>query len=118
MGDPETANWDAVLAQLDEQAKRIQITRDTIVALRDGKPVPTGELAQGMPLTPMGPSPMASSANGASAVAQGAFLGLSIGDAARQHLSAARKKMTTNDLQQALEIGGIKANYGTIYNSL
>jgi hypothetical protein len=48
--------------------------------------------------------------------AHDAFIGMSIPDAAKKHLTAVRKKLSTQELMTALEAGGLpQSKYSTIY---
>jgi hypothetical protein len=104
----EPANYEAVLADLE--AKKAQI-ENAITVIRSvmnlGLP--------GFP-SPSGPSGGA----GTSVTPQhDAFLGLSIPEAAKKHLTAVRRKLSTQDIMTALEAGGLpKSKYQTVYGVL
>jgi hypothetical protein len=50
------------------------------------------------------------------APAHDAFIGMSIPEAAKKHLTAMRKKLSTQDIMTALEAGGLPpSKYGTVY---
>lgn len=56
---------------------------------------------------------------GGGGVKQGAFLRLSIPDATKKHLENVRHKVSTGDLMDALEQGGLpRSKYNTVYSIL
>lgn len=93
--------YDAVLADLRSQRERINQAIATLEALRSGKPMPSAE-------TP----PLGAGATGAKPAAKadlgpGAFLGMSIPEAAKKLLVARRQQMRTADILAELERGGL-----------
>lgn len=94
-------NYDAVLADL--KARRAQL--DSAISAIEGI---TGQAG------PSGGPGSGSYIGGAPA--HDAFIGLSIPDAAKKHLAATRKKLSTQDLMTALQAGGLpESKYSTVY---
>jgi hypothetical protein len=96
----ETVNWEAALADIDARIAKLQATREGIMMI----------LSQGGTTIPDG---------GGSTVSPSAFLGMSIPDAAKKHLSTVKGKRSTQALIDALVAGGLPpAKYTTVYNIL
>jgi hypothetical protein len=96
-------NYDAVLADL--KARRAQL--DSAIAAIEGITGQTGNSPSGGP-------------GGGSYVggtpAHDAFIGMSIPEATKKHLTAVRKKLSTQDIMTALEAGGLPpSKYSTVY---
>ena len=100
----ESVNYEAVLADLEFRKSQLE---SAIAAIRSimGQAV-------GGPNTPGGGSPSYSG----STPAHDAFIGMSIPDAAKKHLLAVRKKLSTQEIMTALEAGGLPpSKYSTVY---
>lgn len=97
-------NYEAVLADLENRKAQIEAA---IAGIR---------LVMGQPGTaPSGPSGGGGGYTGA-APPHDAFIGMSIPEAAKKHLTAVRKKLSTQDLMTALEAGGLPpSKYNTVY---
>jgi hypothetical protein len=97
-------NYEAVLADLEARKAQMESAINAIKLIL-GQP---GGLAP----TPGG----GGSSYSGSAPAHDAFIGMSIPDAAKKHLTAVRKKLSTQELMTALESGGLPSSkYSTIY---
>jgi hypothetical protein len=91
----EPINYEAVLADLEAKKQQIEaaIVAIRMIAAQGGAPGPNGNGA--------GPS---------------AFLGMSIPDATKKHLTATRQKQSTQEIMRALEAGGLPGSkYSTVY---
>jgi hypothetical protein len=97
-------NYDAVLADLENRKAQLEAA---IAGIR---------LVMGQPgSAPSGPGGGGGGYSGG-APAHDAFIGMSIPDAAKKHLTAVRKKQSTQELMSALEAGGLPpSKYSTIY---
>jgi|SRR5579859_4756907 len=102
----EPANYEAVLADLE--AKKSQI-ENAIAVIRS-------VMGLGLP----GGAPSPGGGGGSSATPQAdAFLGMSIPEAAKKHLAVVRRKLSTQEVLEALEAGGLpKSKYQTVYGVL
>lgn len=97
-------NYEAVLADLE--ARRAQLD-----AAITGIKLMLGQSGAG----PGGPTGGAGTYTG-STPAHDAFIGMSIPEAAKKHLTAVRKKLSTQDIMTALEAGGLPpSKYSTVY---
>jgi hypothetical protein len=96
-------NYEAVLADLENRKAQIEAA---IAGIR---------LVMGQPGTaPSGPGGGGGYSGGAPA--HDAFIGMSIPEAAKKHLTTVRKKLSTQDLMTAMEAGGLPSSkYGTVY---
>jgi len=96
-------NYEAVLADLESRKAQLEAT---IAGIR---------LVMGQPGTsPSGPGGGGGYSGGAPA--HDAFIGMSIPEAAKKHLTAVRKKLSTQDLMAAMESGGLPpSKYNTVY---
>jgi hypothetical protein len=93
-------NYEAVLADLENRKTQIEAA---IIGIR---------LVMGQP----GSGPSGPGGGGGITPAHDAFIGLSIPDAAKKHLTAVRKKLSTQDLMTAMEAGGLPSSkYSTVY---
>ena len=98
-------NYEAVLADLENRKAQLEAA---IVGIR---------LVMGQP----GTNPSGGPAGGGgsyvgSAPAHDAFIGMSIPEAAKKHLTVVRKKLSTQDIMTALEAGGLPpSKYSTVY---
>jgi hypothetical protein len=97
-------NYEAVLADLENRKAQLEAA---IAGIR---------LVMGQPGTaPSGPGGGGSGYSGG-APAHDAFIGMSIPEAAKKHLTAVRKKLSTQDLMAAMEAGGLPpSKYSTVY---
>ena len=96
-------NYEAVLADL--KARRAQL--DSAIAAIEGIAGQTGGAPFGGP---------GGGSYAGSAPAHDAFIGMSIPEAAKKHLTAVRKKLSTQDIMTALEAGGLPpSKYSTVY---
>jgi len=102
----EQINYEAVLADLEARKAQLEAA---IAAIR---------LIMGQP----GAGPNLPSGGGGlpgGAPAHDDFIGLSIPEAAKKHLSKVRKKLSTQDIMTALEAGGLPpSKYNTVYGVL
>ena len=96
-------NYEAVLADLENRKAQLEAA---IAGIR---------LVMGQPGTaPSGPDGGGGYSGGAPA--HDAFIGMSIPEAAKKHLTAVRKKLSTQDLMTAMEAGGLPpSKYSTVY---
>jgi hypothetical protein len=94
-------NYEAVLADLENRKSQLDAA---IAGIR---------LVMGQPGSgPSGPS----GGGGGSTPAHDAFIGMSIPEAAKKHLTAVRKKLSTQELMTAMEAGGLPpSKYATVY---
>lgn len=95
-------NYDAVLADLKARRAQLDSAISAIEAI-------TGQA---------GTSPSGPGGGGyvGGAPAHDAFIGMSIPDAAKKHLTAMRKKQSTQDLMTAMQAGGLpESKYSTVY---
>jgi hypothetical protein len=96
-------NYDAVLADL--KARRAQL--DSAISAIEGI---TGQAGT----SPSGPGGGGAYVGGVPA--HDAFIGMSIPEAAKKHLTAVRKKLSTQELMTAMESGGLPpSKYSTVY---
>jgi hypothetical protein len=98
-------NYEAVLADLEARKTQLEAAISGIrLMLGQSGPGPTG-----------GPSGGGGSYNGMTP-AHDAFIGMSIPEAAKKHLTAVRKKLSTQELMTAMEAGGLpQSKYNTVY---
>src|SRR5580704_15682053 len=97
-------NYEAVLADLENRKAQLEAA---IAGIR---------LVMGQPGTvPSGPGGGGGGYSGG-APAHDAFIGMSIPEAAKKHLTAVRKKLSTQELMTAMEAGGLPpSKYATVY---
>jgi hypothetical protein len=106
MGATDGVNYEAVLADLEAKKAEIERAIATIRAVMGiqsagGDPIPPGPRGGG-------PTPQ-----------PGAFLGMSIPEAAKKYLQTSRTKSSTKDIMAALEAGGLPpSKYATVYGVL
>jgi hypothetical protein len=106
MSTPEQINYEAVLADLESRKAQLD---SAIAAIR----LIMGQPGGASPTTPGG------SPSGGATPAHDAFIGMSIPEAAKKHLSAVRKKLSTQELMTAMEAGGLPpSKYTTVYGVL
>jgi hypothetical protein len=92
-------NYEAVLFDLEARKSQLE---SAIAAIK-------GIMGQAV-TAPSGPG------GGGGALAHDAFIGMSIPEAAKKHLMAVRKKLSTQDLMTAMEAGGLPpSKYSTVY---
>lgn len=107
---PEQINPEAVLVDLCRRRAELNTAIKTICGIY-GLPVPADSDS---PAPPSGPG----GGNGGG-IAPDAYLGMSIPDATKKHLTATRKKLSTQEVLDALEAGGLpKSSYQTVYGVL
>jgi hypothetical protein len=97
----EQVNYAAVLADLEARKAQIEaaISAIKMISSQGGTSGPGG--------------------GGSRKVGPSAFLGMSIPDAAKQHLSTTREKKSTQEIIDALTAGGLPpSKYTTVYNIL
>jgi len=97
----EQINYAAVLADLEARKSQIEaaIAAIKMIASQNGSPMSGG--------------------GGSSAVGPSAFLGMSIPDAAKKHLTTVKEKQSTQEIIDALTAGGLPpSKYTTVYNIL
>jgi hypothetical protein len=93
-------NYEAVLADLENRKSQLEAA---ITGIR---------LVMGQ----LGSNPSGPGGGGSSVPAHDAFIGLSIPEAAKKHLLAVRKKLSTQELMTAMEAGGLPpSKYNTVY---
>src|SRR5271165_1181698 len=98
----QPVNYEAVLFDLETRKANLEAA---IAAVR----LILGQTA------PSGPSGGGGGYSGG-APAHDAFIGMSIPEAAKKHLTAVRKKLSTQELMTAMEAGGLPpSKYSTIY---
>lgn len=103
----DSVNYEAVLADLEA---RKALLDSAISAIR----LILGQGGGGGSVPPGGGPQL-----GNFSPAHDAYIGLSIPDAAKKHLTAVRKKLSTQDLIQGLEAGGMPPlKYTTVYGVL
>ena len=103
----EPLNYEAVIADLEAKKAQLDATINMLRAL-------SGMGTLGI----MPPSGGGGSGTGVGngRIASDAFFGKSIPDAAVIHLGNVRKKLSTQDLMEAMETGGLpKSKYNTVY---
>jgi hypothetical protein len=94
-------NYEAVLADLEARKAQLEAAISGI-RLMLGQ---SGASPGGGPSGGGGPTP-----------AHDAFIGMSIPEAAKKHLTAVRKKLSTQELMTAMEAGGLPpSKYNTVY---
>jgi hypothetical protein len=105
-----TIDYEAVIADLEAKKAHIE---STIAALR---------VISGMAGLGIGPTPGSPSGGGGGSVINGtkpaadAFLGKSIPEAAKIYLTSQRRKLSTQELMDAMEAGGLPGSkYNTVY---
>jgi hypothetical protein len=104
----ETGHLEATLAELETRRARIDAA---IAEIRMMLGQPAGDSGA--------PGPGSPSPPGGGVPASDAFLGLSIPEATKKHLTAVRKALPTKAIMLALEAGGLrKSAYNTIYGVL
>jgi hypothetical protein len=96
-------NYEAVLADLENRKSQLEAA---IAGIR---------LIMGQPGTnPSGPA--GGGGYSGSTPAHDAFIGMSIPEAAKKHLTTVRKKLSTQELMTAMEAGGLPpSKYNTVY---
>lgn len=105
----EQLNPEAMLADLCRRRAELNTAIKTICGIY-GLPIPADSDS------PVPPGP--GGGNGAR-IAPDAYLGMSIPDATKAHLTATRKKLSTQEVLEALEAGGLpKSSYQTVYGVL
>jgi len=96
-------NYEAVLADLEAKKTQLESAIAGIKAM-------LGQVST----SPSGPGGGGGYVGGAPA--HDAFIGMSIPEAAKKHLTAVRKKLSTQDLMTAMEQGGLPpSKYSTVY---
>jgi hypothetical protein len=113
-----TTRWDEQIAAIDQEIRELQAARAGLLRMRER------ELAGVVPPPPGGPGgetpaipPPVLRPNGL-AVQPGAYLGLSIGDAANKHLASVKQPMQAIDLFNGLQQGGLQCSYGVLAATL
>jgi hypothetical protein len=107
----DTGHLEATLAELEARRARLDAA---IAEIRGMLMQPLTESAESRP----GPDAPSGPPSGG-APQPGAFLGMSIPEAAKKHLATVRKKLSTRALMTALEAGGILSpKYTTVYGVL
>ena len=98
-------NYEAVLADLEARKAQLEAT---IAGIR---------LLVGQPgIGPGGGPTSGGSSYSGGAPAHDAFIGMSIPEAAKKHLTAVRKKQSTQELMTAMQAGGLpESKYNTVY---
>lgn len=104
----ETIDYAAVLADLEAKREALDAAIVAIRLMPGLGPFPAS-IAPGAGLGAAGPS---AAAMEAADIPQGAFLGLSISDAARKYLDAVKKKQSTKQIADALIRGGVHSTSG------
>src|SRR6185312_1820097 len=96
-------NYEVVLADLESRKAQLEAAIAGI------------KLILGQTANPSGPSGGGGS-HGGGMPAHDAFIGMSIPEAAKKHLTAVRKKLSTQELMTAMEAGGLPpSKYNTVY---
>ena len=97
-------NYEAVLADLEARKSQIEGAIAGIkLILGQAGTIPSGPLGGGGGYSGGVP-------------AHDAFIGMSIPEAAKKHLAAVRKKLSTQELMTAMEAGGLPSSkYSTVY---
>jgi hypothetical protein len=104
----EPINYEAVIADLEAKKAHIE---STIAALR----VISGMSGLGIAPPPGSPLGGGSAITGTKPAAD-AFLGKSIPEAAKMYLTSQRRKLSTQELMDAMEAGGLPGSkYNTVY---
>lgn len=99
----QSINYEAVLADLEGRRAQLDSAIAAIKAIM-------GQPGSGT-IPPGGGSPYSGSTP-----AHDAFIGMSIPDATKKHLSVVRKKLSTQEIMAALEAGGLPSSkYSTVY---
>ena len=97
-------NYEAVLADLEARKSQIDAAIVGIKTL-------LGQSPAGGPAGPSG-----GGGYSGSTPAHDAFIGMSIPEAAKKHLTTVRKKLSTQELMTAMEAGGLPpSKYNTVY---
>jgi hypothetical protein len=98
-------NYEAVLADLEARKAQLEAT---IAGIR---------LLVGQPGIGPGGGPTGGGGSySGGAPAHDAFIGMSIPEAAKKHLTAVRKKLSTQELMTAMQAGGLpESKYSTVY---
>jgi hypothetical protein len=105
----EPINYEAVIADLEAKKAHIE---STIAALR----VIAGMIGLGITPPPGSPSGGGTPAINGTKPAADAFLGKSIPEAAKIYLTSQRRKLSTQELMDAMEAGGLPGSkYNTVY---
>jgi hypothetical protein len=100
----QAINYEAVLADLESRKTQIEAA---ITGIR----LILGQAGTGSPSGPPG-----GGGHTGATPAHDAFIGLSIPEAAKKHLTAVRKKLSTQELMAAMEAGGLApSKYNTVY---
>jgi len=98
-------NYEAVLADLEARKAQIE---SAIIGIR----VMLGQSGT----SPTGGPTGGGSPYAGSTPAHDAFIGMSIPEAAKKHLTTVRKKLSTQELMTAMEAGGLpRSKYNTVY---
>jgi len=104
MGTQATVDYEPVIADIEAKIAHLQATLAGIKALA------------GMNGLGVAPTPGSPSGGGGGRIAPDAFFGKSIPEAAVMHLTNARQKLSTQQLMDAFEAGGLpKSKYNTVY---
>jgi hypothetical protein len=111
MSEGTEINYEAVLADLEARKANLVAQMDSaIAAIR----AIMGQGGAPGPLLPGGGGP-----SGGGAPAHDAFIGLSMPEATKKHLTAVRRKLSTQELMTALEAGGLPpSKYSVVYSIL
>lgn len=97
-------NYEAVLADLEARKAQLEAAISGI------------RLMLGQPGTGPGGGPSGGGSYSGMTPAHDAFIGMSIPEAAKKHLTAVRKKLSTQELMTAMEAGGLPpSKYNTVY---
>lgn len=95
-------NYEAVLADLEDRKSKLEVAIESIRQI-------IGQTGTSPSGSPGGVSPDGKPAHDA-------FIGMSIPEAAKKHLTAVRRKMSTQDLMTAMTEGGLpESKYSTVY---
>lgn len=101
MSDP-AINYEAVLADLKSRRTQLESAISAIEGIILGQTGPSG--------------PAGGGGHVAGVPAHDAFIGMSIPEATKKHLTAVRKKLSTQEIMTALESGGLPpSKYSTVY---
>ena len=105
----EPINYEAVIADLEAKKTHLESTIAALKAIAG-----LGNL--GMVPPPNGPG---AGSQPSGKIAHDAFIGKSIPEAAKIHLSNVRKKLSTQEIMEAIEKGGLPGSkYNTVYGIL
>lgn len=99
----EPINYEAVLADLEARKAQLEsaIAAIKMISTQSGNIGPNG------------------GGGGSTTVGQSDYLGMSIPEATKKYLTAARQKRSTQDVMKALESGGLpESKYATVYSIL